>query len=125
MRDHISVAWLISAAGVIAAPVAAAPTYLVSSIPNGARALAINIMADEADQIATINIPETGLSDRRPAIFTPGTETFTTPLPPAGVMSYEVNRTDLSIKRVLSVGANVISTDVGACKVQAIPKRAF
>jgi hypothetical protein len=120
MRAMLAVVML---GGVVAMPAVAAPTYLACTISSGGEPAHLNITADEANQIATLEIIETGHVERRPAVFTQTTVTFDSPMS-FGDTAYRISRTDLSINAVVSAGQTSV-TSSGSCTVQTAPQRAF
>lgn len=103
----------------IAAPATAAPTYLSCTILAEKGPFPISLTVDEDAQSVTTAMPTTGHSQRLPAVFSPTSVSFRN-----SMLRYEVSRTDLTIKRVLTIGAKDW-TDTGTCKVETPPARAF
>lgn len=96
------------------------PTYLLCSFAKGPAAL--DVIADEANGSVTTLVQQTGHTERRVAIFTPNAVKWSSP--GAFKTSYVLSRIDLSLHRVLLIGASE-SPDTGKCKLQTAPKRAF
>ncbi|WP_141134026.1 hypothetical protein [Sphingopyxis indica] len=97
-----------------------APTYLLCGFPNGPAAL--DVTADEANGQVTTLVQSTGFMERRPAIFSPTEVKWSSP--GALNLSYTLSRVDLSLRRVKHIGDREFP-DVGKCKMQDAPKRAF
>lgn len=107
------------------APAHAAPTYLICSITRpGGTPIQVNITADEAAQQVTVAIPSTGHSERLQAVFSASTVEFGSRTR-FSKLHYVLSRTDLSLVRTLTIGADQSPPDRGICKVEATPKRAF
>ena len=115
---------LFVAAAVAVCPTAAlaAPAYLTCQLPKrDGSVLEVKITADENAGQVTVVIPETGLSERVPAVFSPSSVSW-------GLYSdfrYELSRVDLSITRVFSISGAERSRDAGVCELEPAPKRAF
>lgn len=99
---------------------AQAPAYLLCSFEKGPAAL--DVTADEANGQVTTLVQSTGHMERRAAIFSP-TEVKWSSAGSLG-LSYSLSRVDLSLRRVYLIGAKEYA-DLGACKIQEVPKRAF
>jgi hypothetical protein len=114
--------YLLIAGLFISTPAFAAPTYLECSIDGGEGKppVAINLVADEANGMITQHVVSMGSSKRVPAVFS---QTAVQWVPTSG-LSYSLSRTDLSIVRVLTIGAKSW-TDRGSCQVQKPVNRAF
>lgn len=97
-----------------------APTYLLCSFAMGPAAL--DVTADEANSQVTTLVQSTGHMEQRPAIFSAIEVKWASP---GGLgTSYSLSRVDLSLRRTMRIGAREM-IDVGTCKLQDAPKRAF
>lgn len=107
-------------AAISLAAAAQVPTYLLCSFAMGPAAL--DVIADEPNSQVTTLVQSTGHMERRPAIFSSTEVKWTSP---GGLgRSYSLSRVDLSLRRVMRIGGKEY-VDVGACKMQEAPKRAF
>ena len=110
--------WLILIAG-ISSSAQGAPTYLACSVDQEGVPLAVEVVADEASQRATISLPS-GRVVTRSALFSP------TEVKVLDEMStWVVDRVHLGFKRIVVIGEKTW-IDSGRCQVSPAPaKRAF
>lgn len=90
-------------------------TYLSCSFPSNGTVL--ELTADEPNQAVSVVLASSGYAEKMPAAFTPTEVRFEN-----RVMGYVLSRTDLSVRRTTKM---ISDTDVGSCKIQQPPKRAF
>lgn len=96
------------------AATAVAPTNLRCTFAPTSEVL---VTADEANSTAVVSIPATGYLQKLPASFTPTMVRFGN-----RVMTWEINRVDLSAQRTFNGGDSDRS---GKCAVETAPPRAF
>ena len=90
------------------------PIYLRCSFSNKTDVM---ITADEGNSSVTVALPSTGYSEKIPAAFTATEVRFQNRM-----LSYVINRTDLSAVRTIR---SINSTDAGHCQIETAPKRVF
>lgn len=98
----------------------AASVYLVCSFPEKA-GHDIHVTADEANQSASVYLPSTGRSMQFRAAFTPNSVAFEDRL-----LQYLLSRTDLTIRRTIKMlKGHDSAVEIGQCRIEAAPRRAF
>ena len=111
----LSIALLLIAA--IPAEAMASPAYLECEFVSNGQAFPVSVTADEAAGTVALFMPTTGNRQQLVGTFTADRVMFAT-----RSMSYVIDRVNLTITRNVHI---IQSTEVGKCKVQTPPKRAF
>lgn len=98
---------------------ASAPVYLTCMLNENGTPLGVNVMVDEADQRATIDL-ETGYAVTRDAVISQTTVRI-----PDAESTWTIDRSSLALSRRVTVGEKQWM-DSGKCEVKPAPaKRAF
>lgn len=104
----------------LATPAAAAPVYLICSFTEDA-AGDLQVTVDEVNASASVYLASNGYSQQFKAAFGPDTVAFE-----SSQHEYALSRTGLTLRRTIKMLRGYPSAvDIGQCRLQAVPKRAF
>lgn len=107
----------VGASFLIAAQATAAPVFLQCDIPQNGKPWPVNFVVDEESKQVAIIVANTGYVEQMVGTFLPHAV-----LAKTEVMTYEINRVDLTVIRK---SRYLKEASRGVCKVGELPKRAF